>query len=132
MRLILDLWARAPLRSSRPYTDATGSFGLQKIWLERLLCFAEITIHDRVQAVADISLSALCCHSNETCASIANPPNSAQLEDTPYHSPSYMFVQWQCARDRQTDRRWPWPIYMSPRLRLMRNVTTVIMPYKKA
>jgi len=29
----------------------------------------------------------LCCHSNKTRAPIANPPNSAQLGDTPYHSP---------------------------------------------
>jgi len=35
---------------------------------------------ERVQALADISYSALCCHNNETCAPIANPPNSAQLE----------------------------------------------------
>jgi len=28
----------------------------------------------------------LCCHSNETRASIANPPDSAQLRST-YHSP---------------------------------------------
>ena len=28
------------------------------------------------------------CHSNETLAPIANPPNSAQLESTPHHSPS--------------------------------------------
>ena len=28
-----------------------------------------------------------CCHSNETYAPTANPPNSAQLEGTPYHSP---------------------------------------------
>jgi len=27
------------------------------------------------------------CHSNEIRASIANPPNSAQLEGTLYHSP---------------------------------------------
>jgi len=30
---------------------------------------------------------ALCCHSNETRALISNPPNSAQLRGTPYHSP---------------------------------------------
>ena len=36
-----------------------------------------------VHALADISRSALCCHSNETRAPIANPPNSAQLEGTP-------------------------------------------------
>jgi len=40
----------------------------------------------RVQALADISRSALCCHSNETRAPMANPPNSEQLEGTPYHS----------------------------------------------
>jgi len=41
---------------------------------------------ERVQALADISRSALCCHSNETRAPIANPPNNAQLEVIPYHS----------------------------------------------
>jgi len=43
---------------------------------------------ERVQALADISYSALCCHSNETRAPIANPPNSAQLEaQHPYYFP---------------------------------------------
>jgi len=42
---------------------------------------------ERVQALADSSHSALCCHSNKTRAPIANLPNSAQLEGTPYHSP---------------------------------------------
>jgi len=37
---------------------------------------------ERLQALADISRSSLCCYSNETRA---NPPNSAQLEGTPYH-----------------------------------------------
>jgi len=41
---------------------------------------------ERVQALADISRSALCCHSNETRSPIANPPNSAQLDGTLYHS----------------------------------------------
>jgi len=36
-----------------------------------------------VQALPDISLSALCCCSNETCAPIASLPNNAQLEGTP-------------------------------------------------
>jgi len=43
----------------------------------------------------------VCCHSNETCASIANPPNSAQLGGTPYHSPSYIricAVVWECGK----------------------------------
>jgi len=42
---------------------------------------------ERVQALADISRSDLCCHSNKTRASIANVLNSAQLEGTPCHSP---------------------------------------------
>jgi len=42
---------------------------------------------ERVQALADISRSALCCHSNETRAPIATSPNSAQLGFTPYRSP---------------------------------------------
>jgi len=45
-----------------------------------------------VQALTDISRSALCCHSNETHAPIANPPNSAQLEGTPAIPPSYIRV----------------------------------------
>ena len=43
--------------------------------------------HEREQALADISRSALCCYSNENHAPIANPRNSAQLEGNPYHSP---------------------------------------------
>jgi len=44
---------------------------------------------EQVQALADISHSALCCHSNETCAPTANPPNNAELEGIPYHSPNF-------------------------------------------
>jgi len=63
----------------------------------------------RVQALADISCSALCCHSNETRVPTANPPNSAQLEGTP--TPTYIQVRavvWECAErgtDRHTDCR---------------------------
>jgi len=63
---------------------------------------------ERVQALADISCLALCCHSNETRASIANLPNSAQLGGTPYHPTIYIRVHavvWECSngqRDRQT------------------------------
>jgi len=52
----------------------------------------------------------LCCHSNETRALVANPPNTAQLEGIPYHSPSYIrvcVVMYECGdwqTDRQTDR----------------------------
>jgi len=63
----------------------------------------------------------------KTRALIANPPNSAQLEGTSYHSPNLhprlcSTVGMRRATDKQTHRR-PWQIYISPRLRLMRNVT---------
>ena len=64
----------------------------------------------RVQALTDISRSVLCCHSTEIRAPITNPPNSAQLEGTPYHSPSYIRVRavvWECGEaqtDKHTDR----------------------------
>ena len=63
---------------------------------------------ERVQALADISRSALCCHSNETRAPIANPPKSAQLEGTPYHSPSYIHVRavvWECSEGQTGTHR---------------------------
>ena len=61
------------------------------------------------QALADISRSVLYCHSNETRAPIANPPNSAQLEGTPYHSPKLHLgpcssVGMRRVTDGQTDR----------------------------
>jgi len=43
-----------------------------------------------------------CCHSNETRAPIANPPNNAQLESTPTIPPSYIRVRavvWECCKD---------------------------------
>jgi len=45
---------------------------------------------ERVQALADIWRSALCCHSNETPAPIANPSNNAQLGGTPTMAPSHL------------------------------------------
>jgi len=63
---------------------------------------------ERVQAFADISRSAVCCHSNKTRAPIANPPISAQLEGTAYHSRIYIRVRavvWECGNGhRQTHR----------------------------
>jgi len=41
----------------------------------------------------------LCYHGNEIRAPIANLPNSAQVEGTPYYSPSYIWVHavvWEC------------------------------------
>ena len=46
-----------------------------------------------VQALADISHSALCCYSNKTRALIANPVNGAQPEGTPTIPPSYIRVR---------------------------------------
>jgi len=82
--------------------------------------------HQRVQALAEISRSALCCHSNETRAPIANLPNSAQLGGIPFHSPELHpgpcnGVGMRPRTDRQTHRR-AWPQYISRRLRLTRNV----------
>jgi len=61
---------------------------------------------ERVQALAYILRSALCCHSNETRAQIANPPNSAELEGIPTIPPTYIRVRavvWECDK-RQADR----------------------------
>jgi len=62
---------------------------------------------ERVQALTDISRSALCCHSNEIRALIANLPNSAQLEGTLYHSTNLHIgpcssAGMRTATDRQT------------------------------
>jgi len=60
---------------------------------------------EQVQALADISRSALCSHSSENRAPIANTPNSAQLEGTPTIPPSYIQVRavvWECG-EGQTD-----------------------------
>ena len=73
-----------------------------------------------VQALADVSRSALCCHSNETRAPIANPPNSAQLGGTPTVPPSYIRVHavvWEFG-EGQTHRR-PWPTYKIYTFRLI-------------
>jgi len=65
---------------------------------------------ERVQALADTTHSALCCHSNETRALIANLTNSAQSEGIPYHSPNLhvglcsSVGMWRWT-DRQTDRQ---------------------------
>jgi len=48
---------------------------------------------DQVQVLAEISRSALCCHSNETRAPITNPPNSAQLDSPHTIPPTYIRVR---------------------------------------
>ena len=78
---------------------------------------------EQVEALADISRSAMCCHSTETRAPIANSPNSAQLEGTPNYSPSYIRVRavaWECAEgETQTAVA---NIHISRHLRLTPNV----------
>jgi len=87
---------------------------------------------ERVQALVDTLHSALytvalykaisiystwhvCCNSNETHALIANPPTSAQLGGTLYHSPKSHLGPCSSARmQRGTDRqahRQLWPLY---------------------
>ena len=90
---------------------------------------------ERVQAPADISRTALCCHSNETRAPIANPPNSAQLGSTPYHSPklhpgpwSSMGMRQGTAQTHRQTHSLEWPIYILHRLRLTRNVIKCFWP----
>jgi len=72
----------------------------------------EEPVMERVQTLAVISRSAPCCRRHATRAPTANPPISAQLEGTPYHSyhsPSYIRVRavlWECGRGqtyRDTD-----------------------------
>jgi len=58
---------------------------------------------DRVQALADISSSALCCHNNKTRAPIANRANSSQLEGAPTIPPTYIRVRevlWECGEEQ--------------------------------
>jgi len=64
---------------------------------------------ERVQALATISRSVLCCHSNETRALISNSPNSAQLGGAHYNSPKLYpppcsSVGMRRETDRITDR----------------------------
>ena len=66
--------------------------------------------HEQVQALADMSGSALCCHSNKARAPIANLPYIAQLDVTPYHSAKLHLgpcssVGMQRGTDRHTDMR---------------------------
>ena len=64
---------------------------------------------ERLQALADILRLALCCHMNETCVPIANPPNSAQLGGTlPFSQVtsslcSSLGMRWQTEMYRYTD-----------------------------
>ena len=80
----------------------------------------------RVQALAGISRSATCCHGNKSRAPVANLPNTAQLEGTPYHSSKLhsgpcSSLGMRRGTDRHTDRHTQgraWPIHISSRLRL--------------
>ena len=73
----------------------------------------------------------LCCHSDATRAPIANPPNSAQLGDSPYHSPKLHpgpcnSVGMRPRTDRQTDRQTRvTTIHFSWSIRLTRNVIMI-------
>jgi len=86
---------------------------------------------ERVQALADISRSALCCHSNETHAPITTPPCSAQLEGTPTARPGYIRVRvvvWECG-DGQTDTQSRVSNIHLRRLRRTRNIMKPLHGY---
>ena len=81
----------------------------------------------------------ICSHSNQTRARISNPPNSAQLGDISYHfaqlhSGPCSSMGMRRGTDRHTDtqtHRRPWPMYISPRLRLSQNMTVVQLEMQK-
>ena len=71
-----------------------------------------------------------CCHTSEIRALTANPPNSAQLEGSPYHSPKLHLGLCSVGMQRGTDThththrvtiRFAW-------IHLIRNVTTTGQP----
>ena len=96
-----------------------------KRWIELIIKYVEKSIYqqyrlyviphnniipgiEQIQALADISRSAVCCHSNETRTPITNLPNSARLEGTSYHSSNLhpdpcSSVGMRRGTDRQTD-----------------------------
>jgi len=83
----------------------------------------------------------LCCHSNETRAPIANLPNSAHIEGTPYSMPvgplpklhpgpcTSVGMRQGTDTHRETNRhtdRLAWPIYISRRQQLTWNVLNIL------
>jgi len=106
---------------------STFALGSSPQWLPTLSPYHILAVIERVQAFADISCSVLCCHSNESRAPIANPPISAQLEGTLYHSRSCIRVHavvLECSEDRQTHRQL-WPLYISRHLDLHDVITYI-------
>ena len=77
-------WTSAELTRE---TILTAIFGVQTVFYWEIIFINHTQENvqaikpgiEQVQALAYISRSALCCHSNETRAAIANPRNSAQL-----------------------------------------------------
>jgi len=81
---------------------------------------------ERVQALADVSRLALCCHSNETRAPIANPPSSAQLGGIPTIPPTYIRVHAVvCKCGKGQTHRQLCQLYILHLLRFTRHVTMV-------
>jgi len=77
----------------------------KSIWLQYTDSYCLPTRHRKSKSTSWYFASGVCCHSNETRAPIPNLPYSAQLEDTSYHSPSYIHVcavVWACG-EGQTD-----------------------------
>jgi len=100
-----SLWQSATTQADTTFLPSSWPSYTRSLRSVQLLIQVKPGIQ-RVQALADISRSALRCYSNETRAPITNPPNSAQLECTPTMPPSYIRVRavvWECGEGR-TDR----------------------------
>jgi len=120
---IPDHWHTAPTRTENPAVSHTARqyCTSSKSWYTEKKVLSQAKTHNKVTVK----------HSNETRTPVAYPPSSAQLDSTPYHCPmlhpgpcSRVWMQRGTDKDIQTHRP-PWPIYISPRLRLTRDVITV-------
>jgi len=87
-------------------------FGPCLLWLRSpISATAELLFKNRYRASTSTRLHFdfwLCCPCNETRAPNANPPSIAQLQGTPYHSPSYILVRaavWASGEDRRKQRQ---------------------------
>jgi len=93
------------------------------------LCHPPVTNQQRAFTPRKLRFE-LCCHSNETGAPIANPPNSAQLGGSLYHAtklhPGPCSSEGVRPRTHTQTHRRAWPQYILRRLRLTQNVITYL------
>jgi len=105
-----NLGASVYTRFSTPdlFLNPLTLFSIVHVGLLPLCLTTKITTRHRTSTEHSLTFRVrLCCHSNETCAPIANLPSSAraQLEGTPTIPPSYIRIRavvWECG-EGQTD-----------------------------